>query len=68
MLLASTNQMADQWLLSCRLEENPQDWLPHMHQSGHLREVIWEEDGEMIDLGQRPTIWSPPDAGDANHR
>ncbi|KAK9843070.1 hypothetical protein WJX74_006527 [Apatococcus lobatus] len=50
-----------------RLEEDPQEWLPHMHQSGHLREVIWEEDGEMIDLGSRPTIWSPP-AEDANHR
>ena len=39
-----------------------------LQQSGFLREVIWEEDGEMIDLGSRPSLWSPPEPDSPNHR
>lgn len=52
----------------CRLEEDPQDWVSPLHQSGFLREVIWEEDGEMIDLGSRPSVWSPPEPDSPTHR
>ncbi|KAK9818837.1 hypothetical protein WJX74_010622 [Apatococcus lobatus] len=51
-----------------RLHEDPQEWLPDSHQSGFIQELIWDEDGQMIRLEERPSIWHPPKASDPTSR
>ena len=54
--------------VSCRLDADPEKWLAHGEWEGTMSEVIWDDDGEMLRLRNRPAIWSPPDPQSKDHK
>jgi hypothetical protein len=43
-----------------RLDSDPNNWLgPEWR--GRMREIVWDEDGDMLQLRSRPARWDPPD-------
>jgi hypothetical protein len=43
-------------------------WLEKGSYKGEMKEVVWDEEGEMMKLPTRPATWSPPDPHSKTHR
>jgi len=51
-----------------RLSGDVSSWLDQGSFKGEMKEVVWDEEGEMIKLPTRPATWSPPDPNSTTHR
>eukprot|EP00884_Botryococcus_braunii_P006348 jgi/Botrbrau1/15714/Bobra.4_1s0085.2 len=50
-----------------RLDENPKTWFPSSWE-GRMREIVWDSDGDMLQLRSRPASWEPPDSQNKAYR
>ncbi len=52
----------------CRLSRDVSSWLDQGSYKGEMKEVVWDEDGEMLKLPTRPATWTAPDTNSTSHR
>lgn len=53
--------------MSGRLDQDPGKWIP-ADWEGRMREIVWDSDGDMLQLRSRPTSWEPPASRSSYHR